>query len=249
MDERLRGQGLGRRLVQAWMDPATCTLSFTTTPTDVSIHVMTGCGGSLLGSLNETVAHAWFVDGAHPQDDGATRHAVSTQAGFDDAFCQEYDALWQRIHPGHTLLLVRDARYLRWRYGAFPFATPTLLTSRDAQGQLSGLAVILAHARHDRLYVAELLTRRDDAAAQRGLLTAATDVARASGLKILFHATRDPRQVPQLAAAGFVPVPGEVPKFLGKLNRAPADQSVAVSDWSVSLGDGDQLYDIGETEH
>jgi len=245
VDDRLRGQGLGRRLVQGWMNPQTCAFSFTTTPTDVSIHVMTGCGGTLLGSVNETVAHAYFVDGAHTTTGKRGRaDAVAEEESFD----ADWDALWQAIRPHHPLILVRDARYLTWRYTGFPFATPTILKSRNADGQVTGGAVLLRHERYDRMYVAELMTRPDDVSALRGLLDAAVAAVRLSGLKILYHATRDPQQSTVLREAGFEPVPGDVPKFLGKLNDPPPGSGLNVTDWTVSLGDGDQLYDIGEPQ-
>ena len=240
VDDAYRGQGLSKLLVERWMDPATCDFSFTTTPSSVAIHVMTGCGGQLLGSTNETVAHAWFVDGAHDAPPDVPLDDVKEVEAYGD----DWDQLWERIRKHHPLCLVRDALYLNWRHRDFPFQKSVLLESRDASGALTGAAVVQVDRESDRLYLCELLTEPTAPHAWRGLVRRAVGIAPSSGQQLLALAPRSVREAGWAGDEGFEPLPGDVPKFLGKVN--PPSASVAVTDWFVTLGDGDQLYNVGE---
>ena len=66
------------------------------------------------------------------------------------------------------------------------------------------------------------------------------------GEKILYYSTRQAAEVPSVLETGFRAIPGEVPTYMGKINHVPSDGPVTLADWHTSLGDGDQLYNVGE---
>jgi hypothetical protein len=235
-----RGQGLSRRVVEPFWREGFCPFPFSTGLNAASDHLFRACGGTLLGGRAETTAHAYFVDGAHPPATTAPRDDVDVVADVP----ADYDRLWDRIRRAHRLVVVRDAAYLRWRHVDFPFEKPTLLRAHRG-GITTGLAAVQRDPPLDRLYLLDLLAEPGDERALRGLLGAATAQADASGLKILYVSTRARDHVPRLAEAGFEPAPGDVPTYIARVHHFPAAGPVPVSDWYVSLSDGDMLFNVG----
>ncbi len=237
-----RGQGLGRQVVEPFWAEGLCTFPFSTGVNPASLHLFSSCGATLLGGAEEVTLHAWFRDGAPTEPDEGEVRPVAVVEDIP----ADWDACWADLVVDHPLVLERDAASLRWRYVEFPFARPVVLAASDDDGRTCGLAVVQADPGLDRVYLLELLTAKDDAAAQRGLVAAALGLARESGLATLYYSTRRAEQQPILRAAGLQPVPGAYPTYMGKLNLPGASRPDAVSGWTVSLGDGDQLFNVGE---
>jgi hypothetical protein len=236
-----RGQGLSRQIVAPFWAPGFCPFPFSTGLNSASQHLFTSCGGTLLGGNSETTAHAYFVEGAHPPPPAGPMDVVERVAEVP----ADHDSRWSQWREEHALLVERDHAYLTWRYVEFPFARPILYRSFSSRAETSGLAVLQEDPALDRLYLLELLTSAENASARRGLLATLCEHARQSGLKILYYSTRDSRQLPSLREAGFAPVPGDIPTYVACNHHRSAGRSIPVQDWAVSLGDGDQLFNVG----
>jgi hypothetical protein len=114
------------------------------------------------------------------------------------------------VRRDHRLLLVKDAAYLRWRWRDFPFGGVTMVRAVGGRGETRGLAMLQDDPKAQDVYVADLLHAADDAAAQRGLLRRAVEVARAAGRRVLWSSTRDARAP---GPARFVRRAAPVPAF------------------------------------
>ncbi len=240
--DRFRGSGASHQFIQSWMAPGFCAFPFATALGSAATHLLKAAGAESLGGRLETIAYAYFVDHVHPPWKELPAHSVT---GIQE-FGREYDDLWDRIREHHRLILVKDALYMNWRYRDYPFEKPTLLAARDPCGTLSGIAVVQVDREFGRVYLCELLTEPGNSPARRGLLRASVDVARSSGEKFFYYSTRDAEQVDDVLETGFEPLPGPVPTFMARVNFTPSEGPVRVQDWHTSLGDGDQLFNIGE---
>ena len=93
--------------------------------------------------------------------------AVSPGARLDD----QIDALWERVRAGYPYAVVRDSRYLKWRYSRRSDRRYLFSLARNpSSGEIAGLAV-LGGTRADGL-ILELLTDPDDARSMTALLRA-----------------------------------------------------------------------------
>lgn len=73
-----------------------------------------------------------------------------------EAFRDRFDGLWSRVAPGWTVAVVRDARYLRWRYGRYPFPGVEAVAARDGS-DTTGFAAFHHHLDRSGLRFTALL--------------------------------------------------------------------------------------------
>jgi hypothetical protein len=149
-------------------------------------------------------------------------------------FGPETDAVYEAAAREWGSHVVRDAGFLRWRYGDSPWGYRTLGVRRE--GRLAGFAVL-----RDKLHrgkpvsiLADLVVRADEPRATRALLRAAA-AASARESQALFAL---PQGRMRFAAAGFVPTPLSlhfVAKSLQPDIAMPSDPAA----WHVTLGDTD----------
>ncbi|MBK9387495.1 MAG: GNAT family N-acetyltransferase [Planctomycetes bacterium] len=95
---------------------------------------------------------------------------------------EQVDRLWARIEPEIGLGIVRDARYLRWRYLECPAAPYRVRGLFDAAGELRGVVALRPDWQGPPiLALAELLVPAADRGALGALLSLVCREARASG--------------------------------------------------------------------
>jgi hypothetical protein len=114
--------------------------------------------------------------GGFPPRSSSAELEVRTVARFG----AETDALWQRLADQSRLQIVRDARYLNWRYADAHDVRYTLLECRERQsGILRGLAVLTQRdlLLPGTLFLADWLVPSDDYAATAALLAHAEQQA------------------------------------------------------------------------
>ncbi len=58
------------------------------------------------------------------------------------SFGAEADSLWNRIAPQHDVTVVKDSRYLNWRYVSRPGVTYRIVALRDSNGLLYAILVL-----------------------------------------------------------------------------------------------------------
>jgi hypothetical protein len=95
------------------------------------------------------------------------------------------------------------------------------------------------------MFLCDFVVVPGDDAATDASLHAAVERARQADVEALYVATREPAFIARLIAFGFRAVPGPYPRLLGKLNDGGPGR-VTLDAWTTALGDGDQLYNLGE---
>lgn len=173
--------------------------------------------------------------------DGNTTGAPQRElvAGIDAQLPPDVETLVARWHGDVTTGIVRDRRYLQWRYVDNPHADYTIVTVRGAT--LRGLAVLRLHgSNEDTTLLVEWMVPRGDAAAARALLFAARRFARNAGrpnLAVSF-APSSPEYATFRAEHGFRAVNPEH-RLVFRTYSAGIDRRFLTQRWFHSLGDMD----------
>jgi GNAT superfamily N-acetyltransferase len=164
-------------------------------------------------------------------------------------FPEESDALWERARTGKRICVVRDRRYLSWRYSRHPDGVYRSHVLRE-RGSLVGSLVMLVEERFSlrSAFVMDLLAEESRPDVAAALVSLAESRAQAEGAEIV-SGLMFPGTVAYgaLRAAGFIPVPRRfLPQevHFGVCPLAPgADESLlrTRSNWYVTWGDADTL--------
>jgi GNAT superfamily N-acetyltransferase len=182
-----------------------------------------------------------------PQRPAATSFDVRSSGRFDSAF----DNFWRRNRPPTGLSLVKDSRYLGWRYGDHPDQRYQRL-ALFSSGRLLGFA-ILAH-RPPYSQLCELLVERDRDDVLDALVAAAGQQARQEGSLVLITWARPAQH--RLRRLGFISyrrlhqLAHRWPALAGRFYQViayadhlrPAQRQallLAAERWSPALGDSD----------
>ncbi len=102
-------------------------------------------------------------------------------------FGADVDALWQSLRPTFGLALIRDQRYLNWRYADCPDRDYTLYECRDADGALRGVCVytVADFLVPNTGFMIDWLAPVDDADATMSMVCALEARGRADGVDVL----------------------------------------------------------------
>ncbi|MEZ5962369.1 MAG: GNAT family N-acetyltransferase [Planctomycetota bacterium] len=156
-------------------------------------------------------------------------------------FGPDVDALWQRMQGELKLAVVRDARYLNWRYADHPDVRYTLLECREVgSGALRGIAVYGAGdwPRPNTGCIVDWLAPAADADVMQALLAACEREAARGGVDVLTTIFNhvDPRFL-QFQRAGFL-VLGT--SYFVVIKTTPRLDTVYYRDhWYLTPGDSD----------
>jgi len=162
---------------------------------------------------------------------------TATRAGLP----ADADALLRRWSADVTTGIVRDERYLRWRYQDNPHADYTLVTARGQDDELRGVAIARPSTEHpDALLVAEWIAPRDDDESSAALLAALRDVADAHGRSsvALSTSTSRPEFTELQARHGFRAVATPY-QFVYRSFSSDIDRAFLFENWYHSFGDMD----------
>lgn len=158
-----------------------------------------------------------------------------------ERFGPEVDALWQSLQPELKLAVVRDARYLNWRYADHPDIRYTLLECRErTSGALRGLAVYAAGdwPRPGTGCIVDWLLPAADLDATQALIAACEHLAVQTGVEALTTIFNhvDPRFL-HFQRAGFM-VLGT--SYFVVIKTVPRLDTVYYRDnWYLTPGDSD----------
>lgn len=163
------------------------------------------------------------------------------RVGVDCRLPADVEALAARWQSDVGTGIVRDGRYLQWRYVDNPHADYTIVTVRRPTGTLLGLAVLrLVGPNEDTALLVEWLVPRTDAVAAGALLAAAERLAVAAGrpnLAVSF-APSSPEYASFRAVHGFRVVQPEHRLVFRTYSRG-IDHRFLTQQWFHSLGDMD----------
>lgn len=175
---------------------------------------------------------------------------VDTILGADSITDAELDSLWDRFRAAGVLSAVRDARYLRWRYGAA--GTEYEMVGVREEGQLTALGVIRRpgtestdpRLRGVRLAsLTELIVLPDRPETAGMLLAAVEERSRQIGADAILCSASHPHARHVLRRYGYFNAGGTV-NFLLR-GAAEAGLSTNGDDWWLTRADGAADEGIG----
>lgn len=158
---------------------------------------------------------------------------------FDD----RVDALIDRARRVHLAMVVRDHRYLNWRYCQRPDAA-YILFGVEQGSELFGFLVARVGT-HQGLrwgYLVDFLTPEDSSDVLSSLIDHALDEFRSLGVAAVSCYATDPASRRALFRRGFFPVPQRDPIHFSRLvSRARTDlrEFATLRQWYVTMGDSD----------
>jgi len=164
-----------------------------------------------------------------------------------EIFGSEFDGFWREVSSHYDILVVRDSKYLNWRYIDYPFQKPEAFSTYDSRRRLRGFAVLGVTGPDSNgtrmAIILELFTRPDDVSAQQELLSAALAYAReqdVDGVRAGFF----PPQVGRLLRKNlFLLRRDRHSACLFKSNGMLPDHVLCDErNWFLSLGDGDASF-------
>src|SRR5579862_1967174 len=197
-------------------------------------------GSSALASIG-AAAHTVTRVIADPfRRDPHRNGTVARLEGFDD----RCDDLWERSRRDDLAMLLRDRRYLRWRYTDRPDAK-YLLFGVERGSELLGILVARTTPRDGMLwgYLVDFLIAKEDADGVFAMLIqAALEEFRRSGAAAVICYASQPSCRRILRRQGFICVPQRDPThFSLKINSCHSNlkQFAESRRWYITMGDGD----------
>jgi hypothetical protein len=204
--------------------------------------------GALLGRFTNSRILAAVGSSA-----SAATHAVCARvAGRDDqlsavvrleAFDDRVDELWKRARRTELAMVVRNHRYLNWRYCARPDAQ-YLLYGFERGDELAGFLVARAvtYLGVRWGYLVDFLAPQDSHGVLRALVGQALADFRSSRTAAVSCFVTDPLARRALLRSGFLPVPQRRPVRFVRLIRNRRPDLIRFRDakrWYLTMGDGD----------
>ncbi len=229
-----RGRGVGRMLSDAFLASPGSRLRLITSPTEATVALMRERGATVIETRAERALFG--LPAPFPSLAPMSDLDVSAVTSFDDKF----DAFARSLGAHHRRMILRDARYLDWRYIQDPFVRHVALAARVG-GSLRGFAVLTIAQSDAQGFVSELAVAPDDREAAHALLAGLLRAATERGLAaVVAHELRPALRL-LLGECGFACLDEPAPD----VTLLDLDESVADRDWFSSPGDGDVLFRIG----
>jgi GNAT superfamily N-acetyltransferase len=164
---------------------------------------------------------------------------------FDDRF----DDFWNKVSKEYSISVVRDRRYLNWRYFECPNVKYTVLVA-ERKGEVSGYVVLRCTNEKSLVvgHIVDLLAPLDDKSAIRYIITKAIDHFKEKNVDLIVcwmlkesSSARHTYKI--LRSNGFIPIFGQSMSFIARAS-SPKVSSSSVADvtrWYITQGDSDQI--------
>lgn len=170
---------------------------------------------------------------------GDRSHPVVRLSSFDD----RVDAIFDRARRAHLAMVVRDHRYLNWRYCQRPDAT-YMLFGVECGSELSGFLVARACERQGVPwgYIVDFLAPATSGEVLSSLVGQALDEFRVIGVAAVVCFATDPVVRHTLFRHGFFPFPQRRPMHFNRsilAGRNDLAKFAVLRNWYVTMGDGD----------
>lgn len=232
-------------------DPATdgkLRLTPMAKPVDAAYLVERATGSHLLGRAGGIIAKGpQYVTGLLNRHSAIPGLDIAESQVFDDRF----DRLWQRARQEYPVIVVRDQRYLQWRFAARPDAHYQTFVATRA-GELLGYLVLrcLEKAGARWGYVVDFLMVERSTAIFSQLVAHAVAYLERDGVKAISCRVVVPPFRRVLARHGFLPVILGARGYLRTYRPQSESPEPALltfqnpDRWFVTMGDGDVEMDL-----
>jgi hypothetical protein len=158
-----------------------------------------------------------------------------------ERFDERFDDLWDRVAPELGAAVVRDRRFLNWRYVDIP-ARRYAIAAAERRGELQGYAVYYARRRDDVVFghVIDVLVAGADPSTRDALLAYAVGELKRSGVDVItsYTAPHDSFFRAGLRRVGF-PLARRGPTVLAIDRVGGSPCAINPAEWFLTRGDSD----------
>lgn len=169
-----------------------------------------------------------------PRFPGGSVSVVATER-----FGEETDQLWAKASEGYEFAVVRDSRYLNWRFADCP--TPYKMWRALRDGRTAGFLVASANRENTVGAIVDLFTEKNDVEAARALV--ATGMGSLLGSGVCLISTWTLQGSAESAAHGLLrrafPFRNKRHLHLAFRILSPKELSLPSQQWHFTLGDSD----------
>lgn len=195
-----------------------------------------------IGEIAGALAHA--LASLRPKREAAPGITIARVDAFDERF----DRLWQRSRGDYPVMIVRDRRYLSWRFLGRPDAVYTMLAATRGEDLLGYLVVRSTDRLGERWgYLVDFLVRDRSPQVFAMLVEHGIECLRGEGVKAISCRVVVPPYRRSLYRLGFLPLRWGPRGYLSAYVPASDPQYLAyraVRQWFVTMGDGDLEFDV-----
>jgi hypothetical protein len=155
-------------------------------------------------------------------------------------FNKEFDDFWQKISINYEVAIVRDKKYLTWRYVNYPLKGTKIFAAYDRNGSLSGFISLNKPLDnpYSNIAIDELFTKPDDYSSQNALIKTAINYSKKEGVAALTATNFDLSLNNLFQKNLFFEMKSANSKYLYKFNGSPPENNR----WYTSGGDGDVSF-------
>lgn len=175
------------------------------------------------------------------------QHAVTSIENIEitqvSCFDRGIDNIWNEVSTGYGIILVRDCRYLNWRYFAKPDSNYYVIVAKR-DGKIQGYAVLSKSksGRRDVGYIVDILSVSKDVFL--GLVHASSAyLSRQSVDSVRCWMQRNQSGYQALKKSGFTPYLSQRMRFIARINSNEFFQTYkearTLGEWYVTPGDSD----------
>lgn len=227
-----RRRGIAGALVERWAVDGGHDLALGLGPAQAQQRMLQSHGYRVIGALVGLVR-----PGGMPSPPMASTGLTIAPLALDDP---AVDAVWARVGPRREAGVIRDRRWLGWRYAACPSPTYDAFGAYRAGGLVGWVVLRTTPRMGGATLVVDWLYPADAPYVFDGMLSHAHRWGRARGADGMFAYATDARAIARLRAAGFDERPDfAVPVLVG----GPAADALSwppIGRWHLTLGDGDK---------
>jgi hypothetical protein len=164
-------------------------------------------------------------------------------------FDEEFNQFWNTVKPCIGISVIRDAKYLNWRYVNKPKNDYRIVTAK-LKGNLQGYIVTKVEQRFGMRHgvILDILTIPDDSSTAFTLLNYAIKTMIAEGVEVISALSlKNEYYFKSLRQCGFIPIP---PKFFPQedyfgsrpvILDTKIDNKIDPKDWYFTWGDHDDM--------
>lgn len=172
------------------------------------------------------------------------KHALTSIENIEitkvSCFDREIDDIWNEVSAGYGIILVRDYKYLNWRYFARPDAHYCVIVAKR-DDKIRGYAILSKRksGRRDIGYIVDILSVSDDVFVALVRASSAY-LSRQSVDSVRCWMRRNQSGYQALKKSGFMPHPSQRMRFTARINSNEFFQTYKqAGEWYVTPGDSD----------
>ncbi len=160
-----------------------------------------------------------------------------------NSFDDRADRLWERARRPNGAMIIRDHRYLNWRFCHRPDAT-YILYGVERASELEGFLVARTTTYRGMRwgYLVDFLAPENEPGVLSSLIAAALEDFRTAEVAAVSTFATDPATRSGLFRNGFFPAPQRKPiRFMRRMSRKRPELAgfMALHPWYLTMGDGD----------